>query len=187
MSKAYNQFQNDVTNTASQLMTQLMCAERGIDYNTLLTSAHQAHLQGILAQEQARQVNQIVSRHYNQNSGSLIGRLKEAISPTPSVNVGFPGAPMPMSPMGMTAMNQVAAPQPFANVVNPPVQYYQAPVQQQVPYTEEHSRIGLIERDMNDLKMMIAGLANSLQSQPLQQQAPQQAPQFAQAGYQQQS
>lgn len=121
----YNQFQSDVTSVANNMMTQLVCAEKGIDYNLLMQTAQQAHLQGIVQQEQTRAMEQALKRHYqgNQPQG-IIGRIKEAISPEPAsnpfMNPFMPAMPqMGMNPMAAMAPMNPVAPMSQMNAMNP--------------------------------------------------------------------
>lgn len=64
MNNLYGQFQSDIQGAANNMMTQLLCAEKGIDYNQLMQQAQQAHVNGILQAEQQRQVNNLIKSHY---------------------------------------------------------------------------------------------------------------------------
>lgn len=159
MNNLYTQYQSDVTGAANNMMTQLICAEKGIDYNQLMYSAQQVHLNGILQAEQQRQMANLVKRHYQGNSGSIVSKIKDVFAPDPAPNMFMPMAPMP----GMQPMIQNPA-LPQAGLT--PQQVSSFMVSQPEPVVEiplEDDRVGQLEKEMASIKDMLATLTNTLQ------------------------
>jgi hypothetical protein len=167
----YARYQNDVANTASQLVTQALCAERGLDYNQVMQAAQQAHINGIFQQEQMRQFSQMLTRHYGGNT--FFGKLKELVSP--SSGSFFPmGAPMG-SPLGMPMMPMSPVP-----AMMPQVQGIPAPmspahvasvVSQQV--TAPSPDTAQLQKEVDDLKQLLVSMQQVMQTaQTLQGTAP---------------
>lgn len=115
MNKSFNQFQQDVSGTASNLMTQMLCAERGLDYNQLQYMAQQSHLNGILQAEQQRQMNQVINRHYQ--GDSFVNKVRDVFG---GKQTNFL-APQPMQgmPMAQPVMQpQIGTPNPYGVPAN---------------------------------------------------------------------
>lgn len=167
MTNNMNQFQNDVANAANGMMTQLLCAEKGIDYNALMAQAQQTQLNNILMAEQQRQMNQLVQRHYG-NTGSFVSKVKEVFAPA-QMNML---APMPI-------MNQNILPAPQQGLQNPmnPQQVSQFLVGQPAPVAppqyatpvNESERVDGLASEVSELKNMIGQLHTMLtnQNQPV--------------------
>jgi hypothetical protein len=158
MNNLYNQYQTDVTGAANNMMTQLICAEKGIDYNQLMYAAQQSHLNGIMQAEQQRQMQNLVKRHYQGNSGSIMSKIKDVFAPdTP--NMMMPMMPMPgMQPMVQNPML------PQAGLTPQQVSSYM--VTQPQPATEipfEDNRVEVLEKEMASIKEMLTTLTNTLQ------------------------
>lgn len=156
MQNLYTQFQSDVSGQANNMMTQLICAEKGIDYNQLMYAAQQSQLNSIMQAEQQRQMNNLVKRHYQGNSGSIVSKIKDVFAPdTP--NMFMPMAPMPMQPMVQNPMLPQAGftPQQVSS-------YLVAQPQEPVEIPLEDNRVQQLEKDMADLKTMIQSLASAV-------------------------
>jgi hypothetical protein len=158
----YERYQKDVANTASQLVTQAVCAERGLDYNQVLHAAQQSHINGIWQQEQNRQFNQLLTRHYGGNT--FFGKLKDVFSTEPAnaffpMNTGFPmGAPMmPLSP----APAMLPPAQNMAGHLNPTQVASLIGTQTQSVDTTQ------LQKDLDDLKNLVTNLLNK-QTSPVQ-------------------
>lgn len=172
MSKVFNQFQNDVSGTASAIVTQMICAERGINYADVQAMAQQAHVNGILQAEQQRQMNQVINRHYQ--GGSLIAKVRDVFGAQPSNFL----VPQPQG-MGMP-MAQPVLQQPVANI-NPygmqtgyapqqVAQHISQPQFQQAPPAPQFNQAPQQTSALPDMEML-----TSLISQVVSQLAPQQA------------
>jgi len=145
--------QQDIAVTANNLMTQMICTEKGIDHNQLMQSAQQIHLQGILQAEQNRQIAQVVKRHYQGNSGSFISKIKDAFAPD-NTN---PFMPMGM-PMQQPMMNQqVQSPQQVSQLFNP------QPVEVPLEDDTTSKRLDNLESKMNNMEAMLAQIAQAVQ------------------------
>lgn len=161
MNNLYGQMQQDIASTANNLMTQMLCAEKGIDHNQLMQSAQQIHLQSILQAEQNRQIAQVVKRHYQGNSGSFISKIRDAFAPDPV----SPFMPMPMS-MGMPVQQPMMNQQP-AQPVQSPEQVSQLfnPQPVEVPLEDDTTskRLDNLESKMNNMEAMLAQIAQAVQ------------------------
>lgn len=172
----YNQFQQNVAGMANTMMTQIACAEKGIDYNAFMQNAQQAHLQSIMQQEQARVMENMVKRHYGGNQG-LFGKIKEVFAGDQSAGLFSMGAGMGLGVSGvqqplMPVMN--TSPASIANMLVGQPSLPQQP--QSLPF--EDTRINTLEQELSSLKDVMVTLVNSLNpqqpSQPQQSQQPQQ-------------
>lgn len=113
MNKMTNTFQQEVSNTAQDMITRLYCEERGINYNDVMHQAHQAKLQEIMFQSQMHQQERMIKQHYQRNSGSLMSKIRDVLT------VQDAGMPMPFmqaspyqaSPMQGTAYQPQVTPQ----------------------------------------------------------------------------
>lgn len=147
----FMKFQADVQNMASTMMTQAMCAEKGIDYNQLMQSAQVAHLQSILQQEEQRRMMKIVANHYGtQNTTGILGKIKQAVMGTEEPQV---------MPMGM--MNN-----PFMQGMIPPVNPA-LPTAQDTPSVDPRverleQEVSGIKEDVAEIKGLLGSLASSL-------------------------
>ena len=163
MNNLHAQFQNNVNTQANNLMTQMLCAEKGIDYNQLMQMAQQQHLQGIMQQEQMRAMEKAVARHYQggQPTG-LIGKLKEAFAPEQSS--GFLSA-MPMNQMmgmGVPAPQQGMNPLQLGNILAQQQQFIPQPaVQQAPPAPQPDPRLDSLAKDVQDLKTALQGIVSA--------------------------
>lgn len=172
MNNVYNQFQSDVSSVANNMMTQLICQEKGIDYNQLMQQAQNAHLQGIMQAEQQRMMEAAIKRHYTggQQQG-IIGKLKNAFAPDPGMGlIGNPFMP-PQAPMPVTPVSP-QQPHQLANqlLTMPSPQPVMQPTVQEVPLSSGagDDRINQLENDMNQLKQMITGLVQTMTGAPQQ-------------------
>lgn len=86
---------NDVNNLANNMITQMVCAEKGIDFNQVVEMAQNQLVNNILEQERQRQINALINNHY-QGGNSFIGRLKNAFG---APNYSLVGGHTPMMPM----------------------------------------------------------------------------------------
>ncbi len=164
MNNLYGQFQSDVQGAANNMMTQILCAEKGIDYNQLMQQAQLAHVNGILQAEQQRQMQNLVKRHYQGNSGSIVSKIKDMFVPEPAPNMFMPMAPMPgMQPMMQNPMQpqQGMTPQQASSFLVPPTQ----PTVEEIPL-EDNSRVENLEKDMATIKQMLAQLTANMPQQP---------------------
>lgn len=157
MNNFQNGFQSDITNTANNMMTQMMCAEKGIDYNQLMQQAQQAHINSILQAEQQRQINNLVKRHY-QGSGFL-SKVKEAFNTGTQMNMINTGFVMPMTPV----QPQYQAPTMTQEQSNQFV-HAQQPRYESVPVGDDDNRINQLEQQMSDMQQMLQSIAGSLKS-----------------------
>lgn len=158
MNNHFVRYQNDVNNTASNLVTQMVCAERGLDYNQVVRMAEQAHINGIFQQEQRSQFNQMLNRHYG--GGGIVSKIKDVF--TGGSNNFFPmmGTPnMPMSPMPafMPQVSGPMSPQQAAGILSTPPQAVNTLDTQQ------------LQKDVDELRHLVTNLVNALQ-QPQQTQ-----------------
>lgn len=159
MNNLYNQYQADVTGAANNMMTRMLCAEKGIDYDQLMVAAQQQHLNGIMHAEQQRQMQNLVKRHYQGNSGSIMSKIKDAFSPD------TPNMMMPMMPMpGMQPVVQTPTlPQPGLS----PQQVSSYMVAQPQPVAEipleDNTRVETLEREMASIKEMLNNLTVAMQ------------------------
>lgn len=152
----FMKFQADVQSMANTMVTQAMCAEKGIDYNQLMQAAQMAHLQGILQQEEQKRIMKVVANHYGtQNTTGLLGRIKQAV-------VGEAPQPMSMNNPFMQAMVQSMAQPTPAYPANPV--FPTAPATPQVdPRVEQlEQEVAGIKNDVSDIKAMLSSLANSM-------------------------
>lgn len=162
MNNVYGQFQSDVSSVANNMMTQLICSEKGIDYNQLMQQAQQAHLQGILQAEQQRQIESAIKRHYTgQQQQGIIGKLKSAFSPEPSMGLMGnpfvpPQAPMPVAPTNVQQPHDLAS--QLMNMPSP--QPVAQPTAQEVPLDD--NRINQLENDMTQIKQMMGSLVQAM-------------------------
>ncbi|HDR4737033.1 TPA: hypothetical protein QCR36_004087 [Bacillus cereus] len=174
MNNLYGQFQSDVQGAANNMMTQLLCAEKGIDYNQLMQQAQMAHVNGILQAEQQRQMANLVKRHYQGNSGSIVSKIKDMFVSEPAPNMFMPMAPMPgMQPMVQNPMQpqQGMTPQQVSSFLVPPTQ----PAVEEIPL-EDNSRIEKLEKNMEQMMQQMTQFMMAMQ-QP-QQTVVQPAPQL---------
>lgn len=165
MANIQEQFLNNVNGIANNMMTQMVCEEKGIDYNQLMQQAQQAHLQNILQQEQAKQFEQVIARHYGAQD-TFFGKLKTAFSG--ESNNGFlmpPMAPQQMSPFGgmepaqpMNPLSQLGTPQLPNSNQGLGADFLDFPFTQD----DEDERIGKVESDIGELKELISGIAEKL-------------------------
>lgn len=164
-----NQFQNDVQMMANNLMTQAMCAEKGIDYAQLMQTAQMAHLQGILQQEEQRRIMQVVANHYGvQNTTGIFGKIKQAVmgtdnqpQPMPMMMNPMMGMMNPMMGMGNPMMgNPMVQPMPQVVPVQPVAQPTAPNVDPRVNQLEQE--VAGIMNDMNDIKNLLGTLASSM-------------------------
>lgn len=153
-----NQFQQDVTNLANGMVTQMLCMEKGIDYNQLMLLAQQQHINNIMAMEQQRQINNVIKRHYQGGNNGIFSKLREAFSPEPAM-------PMFTNPMMGTPYPQPGMPTQAMPVYNP-TQIANAFMEKEpaLPIQEEEDRVNKLEKDVSDLKQLITSLAQSLNS-----------------------
>ena len=147
----YGQMQMDVMNTANNMVIQQVCADKGIDYNQVMYHAQQQHLNNIMMNAQHRMMMKEVKRHYQ--GDTFMGKVRDLFGGNDSANMMnpmmFPGF-IPQQPM-MQPMYQ-PQPQPVASM--PAVE---------VPLsTPETARIDAMEKEMSDIKQMLAELANQL-------------------------
>lgn len=167
LSNVYNQFQSDVSSIANNMMTQLVCAEKGIDYNQLMQSAHQAHLQGILQKEQERQLQAAIKRHYNGGTQGIVGKIKEVFSPEPTVNPllnpfmpsATSASPFSQSPVSQNLIQQPSfpAPQQVASQL-----ISSSPEHREIPLDPSNERVAKLEDEMGQIKQMIAQLGQAM-------------------------
>lgn len=159
MNNLYGQMQQDIASTANNLMTQMLCTEKGIDYTQLMQTAQQAHLQSIMQAEQNRQIAQVVKRHYQGNSGSFISKIRDAFAPEP-VNP-FMQMPMTMGmPMPQPVMPQqppVQSPEQVSQLFNP------QPVEVPLEDDTTSQRLDNLESKMNNMEAMLAQIAQAVQ------------------------
>ena len=165
--QTFAKFQSDIQNMANNIMTQAICAEKGINYNQLLQAAQAAQLQAILQQDEQRRVNQVIANHYGaQETTGFFGKIKKAVS-----GVEQPlSTPMPLmvnNPFVNQMMQQPATTTPNGMVMQPVVQPATQPVQD--------TRVAKLEQEMNEIKDLLTVMAQSLagaqQQQPMQQQS----------------
>ncbi|MDA1616366.1 hypothetical protein PDK03_07115 [Bacillus cereus group sp. TH204-1LC] len=157
MNNLYGQFQSDVQGAANNMMTQLLCAEKGIDYNQLMQQAQMAHVNGILQAEQQRQMANLVKRHYQGNSGSIVSKIKDMFVSEPAPNMFMP---MPgMQPMVQNPMQpqQGMTPQQVSSFLVPP-----QPTTAEIPL-EDNSRIETLEKNMEQMMQMMNQLMSAQQ------------------------
>ena len=165
MSKFNAQLQNDIAGAASGMMTQMLCAERGIDYNNLLQAAQQTHMQGILQAEQQRQMQTLVKRHYQ--GESFIGKIASAfgnaetnlLMPVPAPQFGQQQFPQfgqqpqfvqqPQFPQQSAGMNHMQAAQYL--VAQPQAQMHQAPPVQD-------SQVADLQDQLNQMKSLLSSV-----------------------------
>lgn len=174
MNNLYGQFQSDVQGAANNMMTQLLCAEKGIDYNQLMQQAQMAHVNGILQAEQQRQMQNLVKRHYQGNSGSIVSKIKDMFVSEPAPNMFMPMAPMPgMQPMMQNPMQpqQGMTPQQVSSFLVPQTQ----PAVEEIPL-EDNSRIEALEKNVEQMMQQMTQFMMAMQ-QP-QQTVVQPAPQL---------
>ncbi|MFE4029196.1 hypothetical protein ACFX4N_23865 [Priestia sp. YIM B13551] len=163
MNNLYQQMQQDIANTANNLMTQMICADKGIDINQLYANAQQAHLQSIMQAEQQRQMNQAVKRYYQGNSGSFFSKLRDAFAPEPAT-MGMPGL-MPQPMMGMP-MQPMPTQEPM---IQPQSPQDVAQLLQQ----NNNERMDKIEEKVNGMEQLLTTIATALgANQQVQQQPP---------------
>ncbi|PFK99966.1 hypothetical protein COJ01_18145 [Priestia megaterium] len=158
MNNLYGQMQQDIASTANNLMTQMLCTEKGIDYTQLMQTAQQAHLQSIMQAEQNRQIAQVVKRHYQGNSGSFISKIRDAFAPDP-VNPFMPmtmGMPM-QQPMMAQPAQQVQSPEQVSQLFNP------QPVEVPLEDDTTSKRLDNLENKMNNMEAMLAQIAQAVQ------------------------
>lgn len=156
MNQYQTRYQTDLAGVANNMMTQMICKEKGIDYTQLMMMAQQQHISNIVASEQQRQLDNIIKRHYQGNSGSFFAKLRDAFTPEP--NMGMVGFPSPTIPLPTPVIHQAQSPADVANLFAQPIN--PAPI----PFAnDDNARINNLEKDMAELKNMIAGLAGALQ------------------------
>ncbi|MES9681854.1 hypothetical protein ABWK22_02815 [Gottfriedia acidiceleris] len=160
MSNLFNQYQQDVMGTANTMMTQLLCAEKGIDFNQVVQAAQQQHAQSILMAEQQRQMNNLIKRHYQNNSGSIISKIKDVIAPDNNMSMFMP---MPMqqpmfNPMQPQQQQLGFTPQQASSYMNQPQPQHQPVVE--IPL--EDNRVATLEKDMASMKEMLTQLTAAL-------------------------
>lgn len=165
----YARMQADAMNMANNMMTQMVCAEKGIDYNQLMFQAQQMQINNIVAQEQNRQLNQLIKKHYQ--GDSFFGKIRDAFGGNSTSNMfnptmckAFPGF-IPQQPM-------VAPVQPVAHTEDKLIQsivqhIMQQPAVQEAQETKgvvepSSDRIQLLEQDMEEMKQMLAQLSQAL-------------------------
>ena len=152
----YTQMQMDVMNTANNMVVQQLCAEKGIDYNQMLMQAQQEHMQRILMLEQQRQMEKIVKRHYQQGSGNIFSKVRDAFTddtpnmfmPMMNMNMG-----MPMQPQQPVMQQEVA---PF------PAQDEMMGFFPEAPKSNTESRIDVLEDKMDKVHEMLGQLTEML-------------------------
>lgn len=148
------QFQNDVQMMANNLMTQAMCAEKGIDYNQLMQTAQMAHLQGILQQEEQRRIMKVVANHYGtQETTGFLGKIKQAV-------LGAEQSAPAVNPFMQQMMMQSMMPQ----TVQPVQPNIPAPQNTSVdPRVEQlEKEVAGIKNDVAEIKDLIGNLASSM-------------------------
>lgn len=153
MSNVYQQYQSDVTGVANNLITQMVCADKGIDYNQLMATAQQAHLQNIMVQEQQRQFDLAVKRYYNGNNQGLLGKMKDLLVGDSSSVISNPFTPMnPMQPT--IAPPSVLQPNMLANQL--------LSIATPIPAGADDDRFKSLETDVDSIKSMITQLSQAL-------------------------
>lgn len=162
MNNHYQRYQNDVANTATQLVAQAVCVEKGLDYNQVLQTAQQAHINGILQQEQARQFQQVLTRYYGGNT--FFGRLKEAFSAQPSPMMGMMSMGMPMGLPMAPVFPATPAPAPVAPPMASPVD--PAQVASLLVKPAPAPETAQMQKDIEDLKQLVSALVQT-QSNPV--------------------
>ncbi|MEX3713523.1 hypothetical protein ABFV99_14060 [Cytobacillus horneckiae] len=153
-------FQGDVINTANNMMTQMMCAEKGIDYNQLIHQAQQSHINNILHAEQQRQINNLVKRHYQGQQGGFMAKLRDAFSSEPQFSAFAPGMPTPTMPVPQP-MTQPAYQAPAMTPAQS-AQFTGGHEYEAVPIGEDDNRLEQLEQQMKDMQLMLQSLAGTL-------------------------
>ena len=82
MNHYYNQMADDINAVANTMVTQMICAEKGIDYNQLMQTAQQAHINNLIEQERQKQIHQLMRNHYQGRDNTFFGKLKNAFGGT---------------------------------------------------------------------------------------------------------
>lgn len=147
----YTQMQMDVMNTANNMVIQQLCAERGVDYNQMLAKAQKEHMNKILLAEQQRQMEKIVKRHYQQDSGFL-SKVRDAFADD------TPNMFMPMMNMNMSMPVQPQQPvAPFPAQDEMMGFFPEAPAK-----SDTESRIDALENKMSEVTDMLTQITNLL-------------------------
>ncbi|MEK1829107.1 hypothetical protein AAAC51_08110 [Priestia megaterium] len=176
MNTLYQQMQQDVMGTANNMMTQMVCQEKGIDYNQLMYQAQQQHLNNIMQAEQQRQMMQVVKRHYQGNGGSFISKIKDVFSPEPTT----PFMPMPNMFPGQSQPTQPT----YVHQTQVPMQPQQmSPQETATMMYDQLNRVDAMEQKLNGMEHLLGNIAQALGANG-QQQLPSQQQQNVQ--YQQQ-
>ena len=155
----------DVMNTANNMVIQQVCAEKGIDYNQLMFHAQQQHINNIMVGAQQRMIMKEVKRHYQ--GDTFMGKVRDwfggnnsADMMNPVMNpMMFPGF-IPQQPMMQPAqpMHQQPMQQPMVPPTAP------MPTVGEIPFSvpTDTSRIESVEKDVQELKAMLASLTEAL-------------------------
>ena len=177
--QAMTRLQSDVQTMANNMMTQAICAEKGINYNQLLQTAQVAQLQNILHQDEQRKIAQVVANHYGtQNANGFFAKIKKALAGEEQQQA----MPFMLNPMVQQQMVQPMV-QPMLQQPVMPVQtgMVMQPVVQPVTQPVQDNRVAKLEQEMGELKELLTVMAQSLagippqanpqQQQPMQQQS----------------
>lgn len=77
----YNQkFQQEAFAQANNMITKMLCEEKGIDYNSLMQQAQVSQFEAILEQQELRQIDATVRAHYQGEDNSFFGKFRTALT-----------------------------------------------------------------------------------------------------------